>query len=31
MNELRPDAWTSSEFRVVPGGAGLSARGVGKT
>src|SRR3954451_466418 len=31
MNDLRPDLRLRSELRVVPGGAGLAARGVGKT
>ena len=31
MNDLQPDPRIASELRVLPGGAGLAARGVGKT
>src|SRR5271167_969538 len=31
MTEVRTEGWAASELRVVTGGAGLAARGVGKT
>ena len=31
MNDMRPELRHPPEFRVLPGGGGLAARGVGKT
>ena len=31
MNDVRLEGWTGTELRVLRGGAGLAARGVGKT